>query len=111
MTALPEQSLAVLGAGSWGTALAIQLARNGRPTLLWGHDPEHMAQITAERCNRRYLPGIALPDHLTVESDLDLVLQQVRDVLIVVPSQAYRQVLDSVVAWHKTYAVALDTLR
>lgn len=108
MTVLPEQPIAVLGAGSWGTALAIQLARNGQPTLLWGHDPEHMAQITAERCNRRYLPDITLPDHLTVESELDLVLQQVRDVLIVVPSLAYRQVLESVVTWHKAYAVALD---
>lgn len=108
MTVVPEQSIAVLGAGSWGTALAIQLARNGRPTLLWGHDPEHMAQITAERCNRRYLPGVTLPDHLTVEPELDLVLQQVQDVLIAVPSQGFRSVLEAVVAWHKQYTAALD---
>jgi len=108
MTALPEQSIAVLGAGSWGTALAIQLARNGRPTLLWGHDPQHMAQIRAERCNRHYLPDISLPDHLTVESELDLVLQQVQDILIAVPSQGFRPVLEAVVDWHNRFAVTLD---
>lgn len=108
MTALPEQSIAVLGAGSWGTALAIQLARNGRPTMLWGHDPAQMAQIRAERCNRRYLPEISLPDHLTVESELDLVLQQVQDILIAVPSHGFRQVLEAVVDWHKRYASVLD---
>jgi glycerol-3-phosphate dehydrogenase (NAD(P)+) len=109
MTALPEQPIAVLGAGSWGTALAIQLARNGQPTLLWGHDPQHLAQINTERCNRRYLPGIDLPDHLTPEPNLHLILEQVRDILIVVPSQAFRSVLEDIVDWHQANDVGLDS--
>jgi glycerol-3-phosphate dehydrogenase (NAD(P)+) len=107
MTDLPEQSIAVLGAGSWGTALAIQLGRNGQATLLWGHDPQHMAEISRERCNRRYLPAVMLPDHVTPEADLDLVLRQVQDVLIAVPSQAFRSLLEAVVAWHCAQGIEL----
>ena len=52
-------SISVLGAGSWGTALAILLARNGQDTLLWGHHPEHIAAIEMTQHNDGYLPGIA----------------------------------------------------
>jgi len=99
---------AVLGAGSWGTALAIQLARNGQPTLLWGNEVAHISELRAERANNRYLPGIALPDLLTPVDDLEQVLDQVRDVLVVVPSHAFRAVLESIVAWHQSTGLALD---
>ena len=51
--------IAVLGAGSWGTALAVLLARNGYRTLFWGHDAARQARLAHERENARYLPGIA----------------------------------------------------
>jgi len=57
----PLMTTAVLGAGSWGTALAIQLARCGHRVLLWGRDAAAIARMAAERVNARYLPGIALP--------------------------------------------------
>jgi len=53
-----NKKIAVLGAGSWGTALAILAARNGCRTLLWGHNPEHMAALAQDRENKRYLPGL-----------------------------------------------------
>lgn len=88
--------VAVLGAGSWGTALAIQLARGERPTVLWGHDPEHMASIAAERRNTRYLPTATLPAHLQVESNLAAAMVDARDLLVVVPSHAFRAVLEAI---------------
>lgn len=88
--------VAVLGAGSWGTALAIQLARGGRPAILWGHDSGHMARIAQERCNARYLPDVMLPESLRVEADLAAALSGVRDVLVAVPSHAFRAVLEAV---------------
>ena len=91
-----QTPVAVLGAGSWGTALAIQLARGGRPTVLWGHDPAHMARIAAERRNARYLPTATLPDNLRVEADLAAALNGIRDILVVVPSHAFRAVLEAV---------------
>ena len=48
-----DARIAVIGAGSWGTALAMQLARNGVPTRLWGRDPEQMSQMATARCNPR----------------------------------------------------------
>jgi glycerol-3-phosphate dehydrogenase (NAD(P)+) len=100
--------VAVLGAGSWGTALAIQLARNGTDTLLWGRDADKMATMAADRCNVRYLPEITLPDNLSPVSDLEQTLARAADVLLVVPSHGFRQTLeliaphlkrDSRIAW------------
>ncbi len=88
--------IAVLGAGSWGTALAIQLARNGIETLLWGRDQEKMAKMAANRCNERYLPDITLPENLAPLADLQTVLEKARDILIVVPSHAFRQTLEHI---------------
>ncbi|MBY0419444.1 MAG: glycerol-3-phosphate dehydrogenase, partial [Pararheinheimera sp.] len=57
-------AIAVLGAGSYGTALAISLARNGNPTLLWGRNADDIRVMTEQRMNQRYLPDIRLPDSL-----------------------------------------------
>lgn len=86
--------MAVLGAGSWGTALAIQLSRGGHAVRLWGRDPQHLLQLQRERSNRRYLPGAVFPDSLTVCSELDAALKDARDVLIVVPSHGFRRMLE-----------------
>jgi len=87
--------IAVLGAGSWGTALAALCAGNGRPVSLWGHDPQHMAEIAAARSNDRYLPGIQLPDGLSVHDDLDGVVESSDHFLVVVPSHAFQAVVKS----------------
>jgi glycerol-3-phosphate dehydrogenase (NAD(P)+) len=83
----------VLGAGSWGTALAIQLARVTQPTVLWGRDRPHLAEIARDRRNVRYLPEARLPDSLVVEPELGAALSRSRDVLVAVPSHALRSML------------------
>ena len=85
--------IAVLGAGSWGTALAIQCARAGAATRLWGRDAALMRDLARERCNRRYLPEAPLPDSLRVVDDLDAALAGANDVLVAVPSSGFRQQL------------------
>lgn len=85
--------MAVLGAGSWGTALAIQFARGGRPVRLWGRDRARLADMAASRRNERYLASAPFPDSLQVEPDLARALAGARDVLIVVPSHAFRALL------------------
>jgi len=82
-------SLAVLGAGSWGTALALLLARNGQTVRLWGRDPAKLEQLRQERENRRYLPGILFPPDLTLQPDLATAVQDVPVVVVAVPSAAY----------------------
>lgn len=95
--------LVVLGAGSWGTGLAIHLARDGRQVDLWGHAPEHVAELQRDRCNMRYLPGIPFPDALTPTGDLDASLGGADGVVVAVPSQALRSVLTEV-SRHKAAA-------
>ncbi|HMT91417.1 NAD(P)H-dependent glycerol-3-phosphate dehydrogenase [uncultured Thiothrix sp.] len=87
------QSIAVYGAGSWGTALALQLARNGSEVWLWDIDTEHVRQIEQERVNTRYLPQIPFPDKLHVHPDLAQVAQHAHWHLVVVPSHGFRSLL------------------
>lgn len=86
-------SMTVIGAGSYGTSLAISLARNGANVVLWGHEPEHMARLQADRANHEFLPGIEFPPSLIVESDLANAVQASRDLLVVVPSHVFGIVL------------------
>jgi glycerol-3-phosphate dehydrogenase (NAD(P)+) len=86
-------SVAVLGAGSWGTALAALIVRHGHPTVLWGRDREAIARIDREHENRRYLPGIALPDGLRATTDLAAAVAGADLVLVVVPSHAFAETL------------------
>lgn len=90
--------LAVLGAGSWGTALAIQLARNGASVRLWGHDPDKIAALVDDRENRRYLPGAPLPDALTPTNNLAAAIDAADEILVVVPSRVFADVLDQIAA-------------
>jgi glycerol-3-phosphate dehydrogenase (NAD(P)+) len=87
--------IAVLGAGSWGTALAVLLCRNGSGVRLWGHLPEHMEALRHDRENRQFLPGVALPDGLRPVDTIEEAVDGVQDLLIAVPSHAFASVLRS----------------
>ena len=95
-TETAETSLAVIGAGSWGTALAIQFARAGHPTVLWGRADDKPEQMAKDRYNTRYLPDCRFPDELQVDGDLQRVINTNIDILICVPSHAFRIVLEQV---------------
>jgi glycerol-3-phosphate dehydrogenase (NAD(P)+) len=91
-----SKSVAVLGAGSWGTALAILLARNEIPTYLWGRDSARMARMAHERQNGVYLPGIEFPAALRIREDLVELATEVERFLVVVPSHAFRATLQTI---------------
>ena len=76
-------NLTVLGAGAWGTALAVNSAAR-HSTRLWARDAAQAAQMRAGRANQRYLPGVALPDALQVDADFDAALAHARDGLVVI---------------------------
>jgi glycerol-3-phosphate dehydrogenase (NAD(P)+) len=85
-------TVAVLGAGSWGTTLAVHLANAGHEARLWDHDRAQLAAIASLRENRKFLPGIALPPGVKVHAELEAALENAGVVLFVVPSQALREV-------------------
>ncbi len=85
------KNIGVIGAGSWGTALALLLHGNGLPVTIWGHDAAHISDMIATRENRAYLPGVPLPETLRLTSTLgDLCACDL--LLLVTPSKAVREV-------------------
>src|SRR5690606_11097837 len=97
LSTAPAQ-IAGLGAGSWGAALAIHLARADRGTVRGGPAAAHLARRRAQRRNLRYLPDAPFADALRIEPDLARALQSSRDVLIAVPSHAFRSTLQAAAA-------------
>lgn len=90
---MSDKKIAILGAGSWGTSLAILAARNGSRTLLWGHNPEHVAVLTNERQNPHYLPGFSFPENLKVTASLTDIADLRAPILVCVPSHAFKATL------------------
>ena len=88
-----NKPILVIGAGSWGTALALVLARNGNPTYLWDQAEVHIQNLIKDGCNHHYLPGFAFPDNLMPVLDLGELLDNVNDVVIVVPCESLQDVL------------------
>jgi len=91
--AIATADIAVLGAGSYGSALAICLARNGNKTLLWGHNPKHVTQLQSDNSNEKYLADAQFPATLSVHSDLAEVVAAAKTLLVVVPSFAFAGIL------------------
>ncbi len=91
-------SVTVLGAGSWGTTLAIHLAGAGHDVRLWGHDAAELAELERDRENRKFLSGIRLPEGVKVQPQLEKALEGAEFHFYVVPSQAIRSVATSVKA-------------
>ncbi|PHM69875.1 NAD(P)H-dependent glycerol-3-phosphate dehydrogenase [Xenorhabdus sp. KJ12.1] len=89
-------SMTVIGAGSYGTALAITLARNGHDVVLWGHNPEHVHTLQQARCNQAFLPDVSFPDSLQLEAELKNAISASRNILIVVPSHVFGDVLQQI---------------
>ncbi|MEM1090090.1 MAG: NAD(P)H-dependent glycerol-3-phosphate dehydrogenase [Pseudomonadota bacterium] len=89
----PSVPFCVLGAGSWGTALAMQAARSGRPVRLWGRSAEQLQAMAADHANRQYLPGFRFPDSLTPEPELAHAVAGAPLVMIAVPSHAFAATL------------------
>jgi len=88
-----RHTVAVIGAGSWGTALAIHLARVGHEVRLWGRDAALVADMTARRANAIYLPDFNFPPSLTPTGSLPVALDGARVVVVAVPSHGFRAVL------------------
>ncbi|MCU7834119.1 MAG: NAD(P)-dependent glycerol-3-phosphate dehydrogenase [gamma proteobacterium symbiont of Taylorina sp.] len=101
-----KQKITVLGAGSWGTALAILLAKNGHEVLLWGRNKEKITAMQAAGENSFFLPGFSFPKNLHLSYQLENSLQQCEELLVVVPSHAFRDTLVKV----KEYRPQLQNL-
>jgi glycerol-3-phosphate dehydrogenase (NAD(P)+) len=94
----PLKPITLLGAGSWGTALALYLSRRGQTVRLWSIEKAEISAMLADKANNRYLPGYPLPDTLHPMADLAEAVHDVEDIIVVVPSVGFRQTLTSLTA-------------
>ena len=94
MPARPN-SVSVIGAGSWGTALALVLARNIASVKLWGRDSAALADMARDGCNRRYLPGVDFPPNLQIEPRFGALVEAPLAFVLAVPSHAFRAQMES----------------
>lgn len=90
---MKKSTIALLGAGSWGTAVAIHLAKHGHEVMLWGHDPQHVEDMSRERRNQRYLPDAHFPPTLLPTATLEQCTEAATQVIIAVPSHAFASLL------------------
>lgn len=114
-----KKQVAIIGAGSWGTALATVLADNQHEVMLWVRDQETAEQMNKERCNRKYLPDITLDPLITASADLEATVTGKKVVVLVLPSHAMREVVRQLSAFlepdvlliHATKGFELDSLK
>ena len=85
--------ITILGAGSWGTALALYLARRGQTVRIWSIEKSEIDAMLAERANNRFMPGFNLPEQIHPMDNLADAVKDVDDVIVVVPSVGFRQTL------------------
>ncbi|MFK5986863.1 MAG: NAD(P)H-dependent glycerol-3-phosphate dehydrogenase [Pseudomonadota bacterium] len=88
--------IAVIGAGSWGTAIAILLAKNGVPTRLWGRDKKKIQRMIDTRCNEFFLPEVIFPEKLQATANFSEIILNADIILIAVPSHAFRATLKKI---------------
>jgi len=93
MEGMQSKPITILGAGSWGTALALYLARRGQTVKIWSYEIPEVAAMLAERTNNRYLPGFDFPDSIQPTANLADALTNIDDALIAVPSVGFRDTL------------------
>jgi len=86
----------VLGAGSWGTALALQLDRSGTHSILWGRDAKQLSRMRSTRINQRYLPDILIPDSIEIEDDILAAVKAADHVLLATPSYAFADTIKTI---------------
>jgi len=88
-----QKPILVVGAGSWGTALAMVLAKNGNTVYLWGRDSSRIAEMKVQVCNKRYLPDANFPDGLFPVDDLETCLRECNEIVLAVPCAGTRNIL------------------
>lgn len=96
-----KEKVAVIGAGSWGTALAMVLADNGHETRVWGHNSARVDEMNQFHTNEKYLPGIIIPELVRAYSNLQEALNGIETIILAVPTKAIREVLRNILQFQR----------
>ena len=105
------KKISVIGAGSWGSALALSLYKNNHKVHMWTRDEEQVKEICETKQNSKFLPGIILPDDLIVSGDLEEVVKDSEIIVLAVPSQAVRSVCKQIKPFVKDNQILVDVAK
>ena len=105
------EKMCVIGAGSWGSALALSLYKNGHDVHMWTRDVEQVEEINDTRENSKFLPGIIFPDDLIVSNHLEEVIKNSKIVVLAVPSQAVRSVCRQIKSFINNNQIIVDVAK
>ncbi|MDD3925634.1 MAG: NAD(P)-dependent glycerol-3-phosphate dehydrogenase [bacterium] len=108
---MSNEKVCIIGAGSWGTTLALMLASGGCAVNLWSRRPEHADEMTAGRENRRYLPGSPFPDSLQPTSDIAKALEGALLVILAVPSSSMRTIANQILPFIDAQSVIVSATK
>ena len=86
-----EEKVLVLGGGSWGTALALSLAKKGYEVDIWMRDKEQCENMNYARENLKYLPGVVIPNNINATNDIEKALSNKKVIVSAIPTQAARE--------------------
>jgi glycerol-3-phosphate dehydrogenase (NAD(P)+) len=103
-----KKRITLLGGGSWGTALAKLLSENGHMVTVWLRDEEQCRELTTERENKKYLPGVIIPDNIVFTSQINESLKDAEYILIVTPTQKIRSVLKQINSEYKKNKIIIN---
>lgn len=103
-----KKRITILGGGSWGTALAKLLSENGHMVTVWLRDEEQCRELTTERENKKYLPGVIIPDNIVFTSHINESLKDAEYILIVTPTQKIRSVLAQISNEYKKNKIIIN---
>ncbi len=106
-----QQQIAVIGAGSWGTALTKLVSDKGIRVRLWGHRRDHVEKIRKEKENSTYLPGVVLSENVEVVADIEEAVKDLNTILMVVPSHVYRQVFEKIVPFLEKNSIIISATK
>lgn len=105
------QKMCVIGAGSWGSALALSLHKNNHQVFMWTRDVDQVEEIRDTKENSKFLPGVIFPDDLIVSNDLEEVIKDSEVVVLAVPSQAVRSVSKQIKPFIKENQILVDVAK
>ncbi len=103
-----KKRITLLGGGSWGTALAKLLSENGHQVTVWLRDEDQCRELTTERENKKYLPGVIIPDNIVFTSHINESLKDAEYILIVTPTQKIRSVLRQIISVYKKNKIIIN---
>jgi len=92
MDKIQKTNITILGDGAWATTLAIVLSKNGHKVFIWSAFPEHLEELNKKRENKKYLPGIKIPENIIFEKDLKLAIEKSDWIIFAIPSKFFRSV-------------------